>query len=148
MVHPLRMDWELTGNVKSLESVIKAAYNLSSRFNEKTGAIRSWNLAESKTYNISDARDNFLVIIDSMANMDLLFYVGSYTGDQELIRKASSHAQTVTRTLLRPDFSTYHVVNMNPEDGEIKHHFTHQGYNDSSCWSRYEVKTLIASYSR
>ena len=146
MVYPLRMDWELTGTEKSLESVIKAAYNLSSRINEKTGAIRSWNLAEIKTYNISDTQDNFLVIIDSMANMDLLFYVGNYTGDQELIRKATSHAQTVIRTLLRPDFTTYHVVNMSPENGEIKHRFTHQGYSDSSCWSRYEIKIVSALY--
>lgn len=50
MVNPLRMDWELNGNLNSLESVIKAAYNLASRFSEKTGAIRSWNIVESKAY--------------------------------------------------------------------------------------------------
>jgi hypothetical protein len=143
MVHPLRMDWELTGNPKSLESVISAAHNLSSRFNAQTGAIRSWNLAGSKAYEIYDMDENFLVIVDSMANLDLLFYVGNYTNDQELIARATSHANAVIRTLLRPDFTTYHVVNMNPRNGEIQHRFTHQGYKDDSCWSRGQAWALL-----
>ena len=137
MTQPLRMDWELTGNLNSLESVKKAAYNLASRFNECTGAIRSWNVAKSRSYNITDMQDNFLVIVDSMANLDLLYYVGNHTGDRELIEKASSHARAVKRTLVRADYSTYHVVNLTPATGEIQHRFTHQGYNDDSCWSRY-----------
>ena len=47
------MDWELNGNLKSLESVIKAAYNLGSRFSEKTGAIRSWDIVDNKAIKIS-----------------------------------------------------------------------------------------------
>lgn len=143
MVHPLRMDWELTGNYKSLESVINAAHNLSSRFNDKTGAVRSWNLAGSKSYEIYDMDENFLVIIDSMANLDLLFYVGKYTSDQKLIDIATSHANTVIKTLLRPDFTTYHVVNMDPRTGDIRHRFTHQGYRDESCWSRGQAWALL-----
>ena len=137
------MDWELTGNQESLEAVVTAAHNLSSRYSERTGAIRSWNTAESRTYHIADTRENYLVIIDSMANLDLLFYVGNLNGDQSVIDKAVSHAQVVLKTLVRPDFSTFHVANLNPLNGEVKHHFTHQGYSDNSCWSRGQAWAIL-----
>ncbi len=136
MMNPLRADWELNGNAKSLKSVTNAAYNLASRFSEKTGAIRSWNAVESKAYSIS-GEDEFLIIIDSMANLDLLYYVGTFTGDRELIDKATSHAKTVIKTLVRSDFTTYHVSNLDPSNGDVKYRFTHQGYDDNSSWSRY-----------
>ena len=64
----LRMDWELTGNRESLDSVITAARNLASRYSEKTGAIRSWNLQVNGAHNITDMEKNFLIIIDSMCS--------------------------------------------------------------------------------
>ena len=140
---PLRLDYELTGCQKSLDSVITAAYHLGSRFSERTGAIRSWNVAESKVYNISNTEQDFLVIIDSMANIDLLFYVSNYTGDRALVDKATKHARTVAYRLVRPDFSTFHVANLDPANGELKYHFTHQGYSDTSCWSRYVWRNLL-----
>ena len=95
------------------------------------------------SYNISDMQDDFLIIVDSMANLDLLYYVGNYTGDQELIDKATSHAKTVVKTLVRPDFTTYHVANLDPNNGNIKYQFTHQGYRDNSSWSRYYLQKLL-----
>lgn len=95
------------------------------------------------SYNISDMQDDFLIIVDSMANLDLLYYVGNYTGDQELIDKATSHAKTVIKTLVRPDFTTYHVANLDPNNGNIKDHFTHQGCHDNSSWSRYYRQKLL-----
>ena len=89
-------------------------------------------------------RDDFLIIVDSMANLDLLYYVGNYAGDQELIDKATSHAKTVIKTLVRPDFTTYHVANLDPNNGNTKYHFTHQGYDDNSSWSRYDISNCFA----
>lgn len=68
LMQPLRMDWELTSNSESLQIICKAAYNLSCRFDKRTGAIRSWNQAVSLSYNITDMDKNFLVIIDSMCS--------------------------------------------------------------------------------
>lgn len=64
----LRMDWELTGNVKSLQSVLTAAESLASRFDERVGAIRSWDTAINKRYKYVDMNVDFLVIIDSMCS--------------------------------------------------------------------------------
>jgi hypothetical protein len=64
----LRADWELTGNRKSLDSIITAANSLASRYDERVGAIRSWDQQFSKRYSITGKEENFLVIIDSMCS--------------------------------------------------------------------------------
>jgi hypothetical protein len=55
----LRMDWELTGNVRSLESVLTAATSLASRFSEEVGAIRSWDGTENARYAFNDMKKEF-----------------------------------------------------------------------------------------
>jgi len=64
----LRMDWELTGNVESLKSIITAADSLATRYSEKVGAIRSWDQAINDRYSFTDMDSDFLVIIDSMCS--------------------------------------------------------------------------------
>lgn len=65
----LRMDWELTGNAESLKNVITAAHSLASRYDERVGAIRSWDQAVNYRYSFTDMEKDFLVIIDSMCSM-------------------------------------------------------------------------------
>lgn len=64
----LQKDYELTGNIESLESVVKAAYALASRWDDRVKAIRSWDVAINDRYSITDMEENFLVIIDSMCS--------------------------------------------------------------------------------
>ena len=64
----LRMDWELTGNTRALESILTGASSLSTRYNETVGAIRSWDKKVTHRDNIVDMDENFLVIIDSMCS--------------------------------------------------------------------------------
>jgi hypothetical protein len=64
----LQKDWELTGNKESLQSVVKAAYALASRYDDRVKAIRSWDVAINDRYSITDMDTNFLVIIDSMCS--------------------------------------------------------------------------------
>jgi len=64
----LQKDWELTGNPESLQSVVKAAYALASRWDDRVKAIRSWDVAINYRYSITDMETDFLVIIDSMCS--------------------------------------------------------------------------------
>lgn len=77
----LRQDWELTGNKRSMQSILTAAESLASRFDERVGAIRSWDQSFSKRYSIVDKEENFLVIIDSMCSESLLSMGGNITDD-------------------------------------------------------------------
>ncbi|KOS18590.1 Unsaturated chondroitin disaccharide hydrolase [Escovopsis weberi] len=139
----LRQDWELTGNPKSLASVVTAANNLASRYNESLKAVRSWDKQINKKHDISDKDKNFLVIVDSMCNLDLLFYAGHQTSDQRLIEIATNHAHFVRKNLIRQDDSTWHVVNVDPRDGSLISKHTHQGYSDDSAWSRGQAWTML-----
>lgn len=64
----LRQDWELNGSYESLDSVVRAAENLASRYVDGMRAVRSWDKSISKRYDIHDKDANFLVIVDSMCS--------------------------------------------------------------------------------
>lgn len=109
------------------EVLINAAKSLSTRFNKKVGSIKSWD---------SKNPDDYLVIIDNMMNLELLFWASKETGDPSYYNIAIAHANTTIKNHFRPDYSTYHVVNYNPKTGEVVQKKTAQGYSDSSAWAR------------
>ncbi|CAK7223940.1 hypothetical protein SCUCBS95973_005349 [Sporothrix curviconia] len=148
IVRALRMDWELTGEPASLHGYATAAASLATRYDPLVGAVRSWDRTMSRRYEITDPARNFLVIVDSMCNMDLLFYAARHTHNPQLAAIATQHARTVLRTLVRPgddDGSTWHVVNLDPTlaGGVVQYQMTHQGYSDSSTWSRGQAWAML-----
>ncbi|KJR83801.1 glucuronyl hydrolase [Sporothrix schenckii 1099-18] len=146
IVRALRMDWELTGDPASLRGYATAAASLATRYSPLVGAIRSWDRAVSKRYEIADPDRNFLVIVDSMCNMDLLFYAARHANNPQLAALATQHARTVLWTLVRPeDGSTWHVANLDPAlaGGVVQYRMTHQGYADGSTWSRGQAWAVL-----
>ncbi|KAL1794441.1 hypothetical protein ACET3X_007862 [Alternaria dauci] len=139
----LQKDWELTGNKESLQSVVNAAYALASRYDDRVKAIRSWDVAINDRYSITDMSTNFLVIIDSMCNLDLLYFVGHIKNDQSLIDIATQHADSIIHEILRPDFSSYHLVNFDPRTGRPQAKMTNQGWKDDSTWSRGQAWAIM-----
>ncbi|KAK8103184.1 glycoside hydrolase family 88 protein [Apiospora sp. TS-2023a] len=136
-------DWELFGSEQSLKVLEKAAWSLASRYDPGLGSIRSWNQTANKRYSYTSLEDNFLVIIDSVCNLDLLFYIGYHSKYKSLVEMATSHAHKLRLNHLRPDFSTFHVVNFDPKSGEVKAKFTAQGYEDQSVWSRGQAWSIL-----
>lgn len=146
----LQRDWELFGNQRSLDSIVNAAHSLATRYIPTTGAIRSWDLLLKKEITVTDMSDNNLVIIDSLCNLDLLFYAAAQSGDKSLADIATTHARTLLDTHLRPElpasfpnqryrgqlYSTCHVANISPRTGSMKWRWTAQGYSNESTWSR------------
>lgn len=108
------------------EILINSAKSLSTRFNPTVGCIRSW---DSK-------KKEFLVIIDNMMNLELLFWATRETGDSSYYKIAVTHANTTMKNHFRPDYSSYHVINYNPETGGVQKKQTAQGYADESAWAR------------
>ena len=106
--------------------IINSAKSLSSRYNDQVGCIRSWD---------SDAA-RFMVIIDNMCNLELLFAATRMTGDSSYYRIAVKHANTTMEHHYRPDYSSYHLVIYNPQTGAVSKKQTVQGAADTSAWSR------------
>lgn len=129
-------DYQLRGSDSSKDIVINAAHSLSTRWNETVKCIRSWDSMSSPRWNFSDKNKNFLVIIDNMMNLELLYRGAELTDDDELARRATEHAKTTMAHHIRPDDSTYHLVNYNPANGDVQGRYTVQGYADNSTWAR------------
>ncbi len=125
----------LTGN-KEYEPIIKdAAKSLASRFSDIVGCTKSWDINIGSFPYIDDNKA-FLVIIDNMMNLELLLAGAILSGDENLKNMAVSHAETTMKNHFRKDYSSFHLVNYNSEDGHVNGKQTVQGYSDSSAWSR------------
>ena len=126
--------YRLTGNDTYRKILIQSARTLVSRFNSRVGCIRSWDHGQDKW--------KFPVIIDNMMNLELLFWASKETGDSVFYKVAETHALTTLKNHFRDDFSCYHVVDYDPETGEVLNRSTHQGYSDESAWSRGQAWAL------
>ena len=117
-----------TGNEEYKNILIQSAKTLATRFNPIVGCIRSWDHNADKW--------DFPVIIDNMMNLELLMWAAKETGNENFREIAVKHAQTTIKNHFRANGSSYHVVDYNPETGEVQNKQTHQGYSDDSAWSR------------
>lgn len=106
--------------------LINSARSLASRFNPVVGCIKSWDTKPSE----------YLVIIDNMMNLELLFWATRATGDSSYYKIAVTHANTTMKNHFRADYSSYHVVNYDPATGKVLQKRTAQGYADESAWAR------------
>lgn len=106
--------------------LLTSAKSLCTRFNPKVGCIKSWDSKPS----------DFLVIIDNMMNLELLFWATKISGDSSFYKIAVTHANTTMQNHFRSDYSSYHVINYDPQTGLIKEKKTAQGAADESAWSR------------
>jgi hypothetical protein len=107
--------------------IIEGAKTLSTRFNPVVGSLKSWD---------NRKQWKFPVIIDNMLNLELLFEATRLTGDSSFYKIAVTHANTAMKNHFRADYSSYHVIDYDPETGKILHKQTHQGFADESAWAR------------
>ena len=116
----------LTSDNSYKEVIINAAKSLATRFSPVTGTIKSW---DKRVW-------AYPVIIDNMMNLELLTLATILSDDSSYYKIAVSHADTTLKYHFRPDFSSYHVVNYDPEKSGIIERVTFQGFADSSAWAR------------
>jgi hypothetical protein len=108
------------------EILINSAKSLCSRFSPITGCIKSHNR------NL----DEYIVIIDNLMNLELLFRATKITGDSSYYHIAVTHANTTLKNHFRQDYSLYHAINYNPDSGSIQNYVAGQGYSEKSAWAR------------
>jgi rhamnogalacturonyl hydrolase YesR len=116
----------LTGNAAYAPVVVRAARSLTARFDPEVGATRSWDFGKWA----------FPVIVDNMMNLELLFHASALTKDPAFARTAVTHALTTRANHVRPDGSSYHVVDYDPATGAVHRRQTNQGIADESTWAR------------
>ena len=117
----------LSGEESYKPVMIQTAKSLSTRYNENVGCTKSWDWSN---------KWKFPVIVDNMMNLELLFEATKLSGDESFKNIAIDHANTTLEHHFRPDYSSWHVVDYDPETGEVLEKVTHQGISDESAWAR------------
>ncbi|MBR6305980.1 MAG: glycoside hydrolase family 88 protein [Bacteroidales bacterium] len=113
--------------------ILNTAKSLSTRFRQGAGVLQSWNTDRGWQ---AERGWKCPVIIDNMMNLELLFNATRMSGDSTYFNIAVSHADKTMQNHFRPDASCYHVVDYEPETGEVRRRCTAQGYADESAWAR------------
>ncbi|MGO1070371.1 glycoside hydrolase family 88 protein [Lysobacter sp. CA199] len=119
--------YRITGDARYKAVVDTAAQTATQRYRPAMKSIQSWN---------SSSRFQSPVIVDNLMNLELLLWAAQNGGDAKLREIAINHADTTLRNHFRSDYSSYHVVDYDPETGEPKRKITAQGAADESAWAR------------
>ena len=122
-----------TGDESYEDVIVEAAKSLITRFRPTAGVIQSWD--EDKGWQ-GERGWMCPVIIDNMMNLELLFKATELSGDSIYHKIAISHADKTMENHYRDDWSCYHVVDYDKEQGGVRSKQNAQGYAHESAWAR------------
>jgi len=123
------LGYSLTGNDQMREAGLEGARSMMKRFLESGGYMQNWG-------RLGEEDQMGFVIIDCLINLDHLYWAADQSDDPSFAQVATSHAERTRAGHVRPDNSSYQVVEFDPETGDVLRRFTKQGYEDESTWSR------------
>jgi unsaturated chondroitin disaccharide hydrolase len=119
--------YRITKDPKYKPTIDTAAASLTTRYRPKAKVIQSWNATK---------KWRGPVIIDNLMNLELLAWVTDNGGDPKYKEIAINHADTSLKNHFRSDYSSYHVVDYDMNNGGVVKRGTQQGASDESAWSR------------
>src|SRR5690606_38329588 len=122
--------YRLTNNPEYKEVILRTSDTLTALYNPIVGTMLSWPEMEEKMNWPHNT------IIDNMMNMEMLFWASKNGGTDSLYDIAVSHARVTMQNQFRDDYTVYHVVVYDKENGKKIKGVTHQGYADESYWAR------------
>ena len=127
--------YKITGKESYKQTLLQAANLLTARYHANGNFIQAWGkYGEGKEYRL---------IIDSFLNLPLLFTATKLSGDDRYDKIATSHYQTLLKTVFRDNASTYHTYYFDTETGAPDHGATHQGNSDQSTWARGQAWAIL-----
>lgn len=143
------LGFQLTGSSELKESGLRGAHRLSQLYNPATHLIPAWSINGDDT------------IVDTMMNLQLLWWASEQTGDPKWREIGQDHARKTAEWFIRSDGSVIQSVHYNPGDGrqhfdlhggtvrnasldlldesqpgELVFSHTHQGLASGTTWSR------------
>ncbi|NME68782.1 glycoside hydrolase family 88 protein [Flammeovirga aprica] len=123
--------YRLTGNEEYKDLIMNSSKQLITLYNPNVGTILSW---PRDVPNMEWPQHN--TIMDNMMNLEMLLWSAQNGGDAAFREVAVNHADVTMENHFRDDFTSYHVVIYDRENGQKIKGVTHQGYADDSMWAR------------
>ncbi|WP_348520821.1 DUF2264 domain-containing protein [Alicyclobacillus fastidiosus] len=123
-------DYKITGSKTARQTALLAANLLAARYNIAGNFIRAWNPWYEGDKNCG------IAIIDCMMNLPLLYWASEETRDPRFKHIAVQHATMTEREFIRQDGSVFHMVNFDPETGDVIEKLGGQGFSNESSWAR------------
>jgi unsaturated chondroitin disaccharide hydrolase len=117
--------YRLTGNDAYRQVVLTAAGTLAGRYSPAVGCFRS-----------RSHPTDFTVIVDAMMNLEVMFWAASHGGDPIWYDWAVRHALKTMEAHVRPDGSTWQIVNFDSQTGAVRSRQAQQGFSVNTTWSR------------
>jgi hypothetical protein len=103
-----------------LDIMIEGAHTVAKRYSPIVRCTCSW-----------DSPEGYIVYIDNMMNLEILFEAANHTNNQTLYNIGWQHANRTMYEHFRENNSTYHVVLYNQTDGNVIRKHTAQGERKS-----------------
>jgi unsaturated chondroitin disaccharide hydrolase len=120
--------YRVTRNPEYRQTLVTAANAMAAQlYRSGAGVFDSWPFFQNDQH--------ITVIIDNMMNLELPFWAAQNGGSQTLYDMAVSHAVKTMENNVRPDGSTYQVVQYNA-DGTVYDKLPWQGAGTNTTWSR------------
>jgi unsaturated chondroitin disaccharide hydrolase len=116
-----------TGDRRYADLLRTGATTLDTHWRPAPGVLWSWSTAPAGQVE---------VIVDSLMNMELLFWASEHGGSPILAAHARSHVLRLAHDAIRPDGSTVHVLDYDAASGRLVGTHTAQGFSDDSAWAR------------
>ena len=121
--------WKITRDSYYRDVALAACASHASRFNEVGRFLPAWDPSEDPIF-------AGRTIVDTVMNLPILFWGAREANRPEWEEIARAVSATIRQHHVRPDGSTFHVVDFDPASGKPVAYTTHQGYSATSCWSR------------
>lgn len=119
--------YRITKNEAYKDIIVQSAASLASRYRPSAKVIQSWN---------TNQYFKCPVIIDNMMNLELLYWAGLNGGHSRFKDIAVAHSNTTMKNHFRSDYSSYHVIDYDVQNGNVLRKATWQGAADCSAWAR------------
>ena len=121
-------EYRITRNPAALKTIQTAANAMATNLYRPTaGVFDSWPFFQNDAH--------ITVIIDNMMNLELPFLAAQNGGNHAWYDMAVSHAVKTMENNVRPDGSTFQVVQYN-SDGTVYDKLTTQGAGTNTTWAR------------
>jgi len=109
--------YRLLKSPQYLDIILTSANRLASEFSTVVRCNEPWN----------NNTGTFLIYIDFMMNLEILFEAANYTNNQTLFNIAWQYANRTMYDHFRPDNSTYHILEYNKTNCHVIRKYTAQG---------------------